>query len=192
MGEKEIALKSIRASLVFLFGFTSLLWALELGNVATGGWLDRVGSLHPRTAAGLWQIFTSPFLHANFLHLFSNTLGLLMVGSLTLLEGAFFEVSVCSIVVGGLGVWLFAAPHTAELGFSGVLFGMMGFLMTRGLFDRSLRPVLMSLLALFWFGGSMTMGLMPHTGISWAGHFWGFLGGILAARILSGNKARIH
>ena len=181
-------MKSFRSKILFLVLFTALLWALELMNVVSGGLLDRLGALHPRTLPGLWQIFTAPFLHANFHHLFSNTLGLLMVGSLTLLEGAFMEVTAISIVVGGLGVWLFGAPHSAELGFSGVLFGMMGFLMARGLFSRRARPILISLLALFWFGGSLQLGLIPHNGISWAGHFWGFVGGVVTARVLSRRR----
>jgi len=168
--------------IVFLIGFIVALWCIEAVDLFSGHLLDQYGALQPRSAVGLGQIFTSPFLHGGFGHLLSNSLALIPLGGLMLLEGAFLPVALIAIVIGGLGTWLFAS--SASLGFSGVLFGFMGYLMTRGFYNRKPLSIVLSVLAMSWFGGSMLWGLIPHGNISWAGHFWGLMGGIAAARFL--------
>lgn len=171
-----------KSRMLLLFLFIGSLWLIEAVDLMSGHALDHYGALQPRTSIGLAQIFSSPFLHGDFWHLFSNTLALIPLGILMVLEGGFLPVALLAMVIGGLGTWLFSSATT--LGFSGVLFGFMGYLMARGFYQRKPLSIVLSLLTLSWFGGSALWGLIPHGNVSWAGHFWGLVGGILAARFL--------
>ncbi len=172
--------KKLTSTFAVMAGIIGVLWCLELADMFTGHRLDQMAALQPRSLQGLGQIFTSPWLHGGLGHLFSNTLGFLPLGTLMLIEGAFWPVLLLTMILGGLGTWLFAAQ--ASIGFSGILFGFMGYLMTRGFHQRNLKSIALSLLAISWFGGGLLWGLVPQAHISWAGHFWGFVGGAIAAR----------
>lgn len=176
----------LQSKIFIIVAFVALFWGLEGVDFVTHHQLDQWGALHPRTQIGLAQIFTSPFLHGGWGHLASNTLGFIPLSALVLLQGGFWSVMLISMIVGGLGTWLFSV-HPA-LGFSGVLFGFMGFLLTRGLITRKPLALVISLLSFSWFSGSLWIGLIPQAGISWAGHFWGFVGGVVAARFVKIDK----
>ena len=55
----------------------------------------------------------------------------------------------------------------------------------RGIHERSAKSILLSLTVTFFFGG-MLWGVLPSVGpgISWEGHLFGFLGGLLVSRLL--------
>jgi membrane associated rhomboid family serine protease len=95
-------------------------------------------------------------------------------------------VTIISVVVGGLGVWLFGGRGTVHIGASGVVFGYLGFLLLRGYFERSAGSILFSLMIFVLYGG-LVWGILPwqQRGISWEAHLFGFLGGVLAARLLA-------
>ena len=61
-------------------------WALEILDFVLFGSLDQFG-IRPRSTAGIWGIAMSPFLHAGFGHLASNTLPFLALGGTVLLGG---------------------------------------------------------------------------------------------------------
>jgi len=175
-------MKTLKSKVVFLVGIVALLWGLELANVLSGGQIDHYGALYPRTEIGLAQILSAPFLHLNWTHLIGNTMALIPLGVLMLVQRAFLPVMLISIVLGGLGTWAFASGPS--LGFSGVLFGFMGFLLARGIYTRKPLAIIISLITFSYFSGIAWAGLIPQTGISWAGHFWGFVGGLVAAKQL--------
>jgi membrane associated rhomboid family serine protease len=93
-------------------------------------------------------------------------------------------------LVGGLGTWLFGADGSLHVGASGVVFGFAAYLVARGLFDRRLHYLVIGLLVAVVYGGTLLSGLLPSPGISWQGHLFGALGGILAARILARPRRR--
>jgi membrane associated rhomboid family serine protease len=90
--------------------------------------------------------------------------------------------------VGGLGVWVFAAPTSVHIGASILIFGYLGFLLLRGYFQRNLPSIAISLLALFLYGGTLVSIFPTQQGISWQGHLFGFLGGVLAAKLIATEK----
>jgi membrane associated rhomboid family serine protease len=169
----------------------AIMWGLELIDfVLPGNPLDAFG-IRPRTLSGLPGILFAPFLHGGFAHLIGNTIPLLVLGFLSMARraGDFADVFAISMFVGGLGTWLFGMPNTIHIGASGVVFGLFGFLLSRGIFERSIGAVLMSLVAAFLYGG-MLWSLIPlRYGISWSGHLFGFIGGMLAARALAGRRS---
>ena len=147
--------------------------------------LNRWG-VRPRDVGRLWMIPFSPFLHGDWQHLEGNTLGFLIFGGLILLRDPtdFAVVSWVTLLTSGLGIWLFGKTMSTHVGASGVIFGYFGFLLMRGYFDNSLSSTLLTGLV-FFFYGRLLWGILPlEERVSWEGHLFGFLGGVLAARHL--------
>ena len=178
--------RDIKRNAATLVGLTALLWLVQLVNVTVfHGSLIRWG-IQPRSVQGLPGILVHPFLHAGWQHLISNTIGLLMLGGMVMLREPrdFWMVSGLSLVIGGIGIWLFgrSGPH---IGASGVVFGYFGYLLLTGWFDRRVGPIVLSILT-FLLWGRLLFGLSPfQVGISWEGHLCGLAGGILGAWLRS-------
>jgi membrane associated rhomboid family serine protease len=146
--------------------------------------------IYPRTLSGLPGIISAPFLHAGFGHLLGNTVPFVVLGLVIATAGArrVIEVTVIVIVVAGLGTWLTAGGGTDTVGASGVVFGYAGFLIARGFFTRNIGALMIGVVVALLFGGALAADLVPQGGISWQDHLFGGLGGILAARLLSGAR----
>ena len=170
-----------------LGGFVALLWLIQIVNsLIFHGGLVGLG-IQPRSFAGLWGIFFAPFIHANFAHLIANTIPLAVLGWLVMLRQKrdLITVSVLSALVGGLGTWLIAPALTTTIGASILIFGYLGYLLFRGIFERRFWPIIGSVVTFFLYGGALS-GIVPGTvGVSWQGHLFGLLGGIIAARLLT-------
>jgi len=170
---------------VILFGAVALAWGLEILDTILLGFLDRFG-IQPRSVSGLPGIVTSPFLHLGFGHLISNTLPFLVLGGIVLIGGrkVFFTATLFIIAVGGMALWTLGPAATNHVGASGLIFGYLGFLLARGIVERSGFWIIVSVVTLVLYGG-MLSGLLPgQKGISWQGHLFGFVAGILAARVM--------
>lgn len=176
----------IRAQARVLGGFVGLLWAIHIVNaVLFRGGLAALG-IHPRTLQGLAGIFFAPFLHGSFAHLSANTVPLVVLGALVMQRRKrdLLAVSVVSALVGGLGIWLIGGAASVHIGASILVFGYLGYLLLRGVFERRFWPIVGSIAVFFLYGGALWGVLPGQAGISWQGHLFGFLGGVLAARLL--------
>ena len=173
-----------------LGGFVALMWIIEIvDSFLLGGRLNAYG-VRPRSMVGLRGILFMPFLHANFAHLAANTLPFITFGWLIMLRETsdFFLVSAVTMLVSGVGVWLTGSPYSVHIGASGLIFGYFGFLLLRGFFERSLMSIALSLFVGFLYGG-LIWGVLPsQPGVSWQGHLFGFIGGVLAAQLLGRRK----
>lgn len=173
-----------------LLGALVLLWVIEIVDcLVLGSALDKWGTT-PRTLWGLVGIPITPLLHGGFGHLAANSVPLFVLGLIIGLRGLRTLVETTAIVtlVGGAGVWLFARKVT-HIGASGVIFGYFGYLIARGFFDKSVRSLLVGVGVLILYGG-LFWGVLPQSdGVSWEGHLFGLLAGILAAKICSGRPA---
>ncbi len=179
--------KKLKTQVVILGGFVAFIWLLEVvDQFLFHGSLDNFG-VWPRTAVGLWGILLAPVLHAGFGHVMANTVPFVVLGWFVMVRRLrdFFVVSIMTVIVSGLGIWLIAPANTVHLGASGLIFGYFGYLLLRGYFEHSLVSILWSILVLFLYGG-MIWGVLPQQiGISWQSHLFGFIGGGLAAYWLS-------
>ncbi len=175
-----------RSQVFILSCFVALMWATECVNFFLGGRLNQFGIL-PREVIGLRGIVFAPFLHADFAHLIANTIPFICLGWVVLLRGTnnFFTVTLIVMLIGGLGTWLISSAGTVHIGASGVVFGYLGFLMSRGYFERSLVSIVLSIVVGFFYGGYLWGVLPGRMGISWQGHLFGFMGGVLAARYVA-------
>ncbi|MFJ2113681.1 MULTISPECIES: rhomboid family intramembrane serine protease [unclassified Streptomyces] len=164
-----------------MIGWVALLWLLEAVNSATGS-LAAYG-LSPRDVGELRDVVPMSFLHHGFDHLASNSVPLLVLGFLAALTGLrrFAAVVFTIMVVGGLGVWLTAADHTVTAGASGVVFGLLGYLLVRGFVDRNAVDIITGLLVLVFYGSALWGVLPTNSAVSWQGHLFGLIGGVLAA-----------
>ncbi len=169
-------------------GMIGTLGAIEVVNSAMGHSLNAF-ALHPRTLEGLGEIVTAPLLHANMSHFVNNAIGIGMVGGMIALQSPkkFAEVTALSALASGLGVWL--TSPAPVVGASGVVYGYMGYAMTRGFFDRKPVSLAMAAASIALFAGSLT-GMLPGVpGVSWQAHLFGFAGGVLAAKYLPHDDA---
>ena len=182
--------RSMRSQLLILGGFVLLIWLVEIANwLIFKGTLDQLG-VQPRSLIGLRGVLLMPFLHGGVGHLIANTIPFLVLGALIMLGGvsSFFTVSAVIILVSGVGVWLLGSADSVHLGASGLVFGFFGFLVTRAYFERSPGSILLALIAIIFYGG-IIWGILPlQTGVSWLAHLFGFIGGVLAAYLLSKRR----
>ncbi|MDJ0703265.1 MAG: rhomboid family intramembrane serine protease [Leptolyngbyaceae cyanobacterium MO_188.B28] len=178
--------KELKTQILILGAFVAILGTLELiDQLLFAGELNRYG-IRPRTLAGLKGILFAPFLHGDFEHLIANIIPLITLGWFVMLReiSDFFIVTSVSMVVGGLGTWLIGQPGSVHIGASSLVFGYLGFLLLRGYFEGSFTAMALSAAAFTLYGGTI-IGMFPNQpGISWQGHLFGFIGGILAARLL--------
>ena len=122
-----------------LAAFVALLWAVQAFNWIIGYGLNPAFGLIPRHVSGLDGVIAMPLLHGSFAHLMANTLPLLVMGGLLVATTTRALLSVNAVVngLGGALVWPFGSS-AIHIGASGLVFGWFGFLVVRGLVDRSL------------------------------------------------------
>jgi membrane associated rhomboid family serine protease len=172
-----------------ILSFTAVLWVVEFYDQLTGQRLDADGIV-PRTTDGLEGILWAPLLHGGWAHLIANTLPFLVFGFLVLANGFGRFVLVTAVVwlLGGLGVWLVAPDRTVTVGMSGVIFGWLTYLLVRGFFARSGTQILLAV-AVFLLWGGILLGVLPgQEGVSWQGHLFGALAGVLAAWLVAPRR----
>jgi membrane associated rhomboid family serine protease len=174
-----------REGFQLLAAIVALMWVVQVVNAADSYRLDQDG-IYARNVGHLWGIFTAPFLHAGWQHLLSNTVPLVFMGLIIALRGAarLAAVTLIVIVLGGLGTWLIAPAGSDTVGASGVVFGYATYLLTRGLFDRSLLELLTGAVVGAIWGTVLLASLVPQGHVSWQGHLSGAVAGVVAAWLL--------
>ena len=160
------------------------IWLVWLCGALLGWPLDDLG-IRPRQLSGLVGILSAPLVHGSLAHLVSNTLPLVVLGSLTLYSyPRAFRYALPLIWIGaGCGVWLFARPY-AHIGISGIIHGLMFFLFFMGLLRRDRQAISMALIVFFLYGGMVLTILPRELEISWEYHLFGALFGVMAAILL--------
>lgn len=165
----------------------AIMWVSEiLDQVLLDQRLDQYG-IEPRETDGILGIVASPFLHGDFGHLIANSIPFAVMGALIAL-GGLVRVAMVTLIVGavaGVGTWLTAPDNTIHIGASGLVFGFGSYLLARAFFERKLVHLATAAVVVVFYGGALIGGLLPEEGISWQGHLFGFIGGIVAARALA-------
>jgi membrane associated rhomboid family serine protease len=180
----------VAATLTMLV-FTALLYVSETIDQITPVNLDNEG-IRPWSLDGLVGILWAPLLHGGWGHLIANTLPFLVLGFLAMAGGIrqFAVVTAVIWLLGGLGVWLTGGLTMVHIGASGLIFGWLAFLLVRGFFARSGRQIALAAV-LFFFWGGLLWGVLPiQAGVSWQGHLFGALAGVLAAWLVAGADRR--
>jgi membrane associated rhomboid family serine protease len=159
------------------------MWIMFIATWLTHGALLSLGII-PRSLIGLRGIFFAPLLHGSLAHIIANSVPFAILGWLVMLRDArhFTYVTFASMIASGGLAWLIGASGSIHVGASGIVFGYLGFLIFAGWYARSLGSIVLSILAVFFWGG-LIFGVLPgHAGISWQAHLGGFIGGVYSAR----------
>nr|NLI50120.1 rhomboid family intramembrane serine protease [Propionibacterium sp.] len=169
----------------------AFLWALELVDTVTGSALEQFG-VSPRDPAELPQIYTAPLLHDDWGHLIGNSAPFFLLGTVILLSSLkrWVVSTFTAVTASGATVWLLSPPDSVTIGASGLVFGWLTYLLSRGLFSRDARQILLAV-AVFAVYGGILWGVLPTSAhVSWQGHLGGAAGGVLAAWLLHRTAER--
>ena len=145
--------------------------------------------IYPRTEMGLIGIITAPLVHGNIIHLVSNTLPFLILG--TTLYYFYDRISrnvflQCYFIPGVL-VWLFARS-SYHVGASGLIYALASFLIFLGLFRKDTRSILISIIIITFYW-TLIYGILPENPkVSWESHVFGGLVGVGSAYLASKKK----
>jgi len=174
--------KKLLLSMIIPGIFIFFMWLVKIIEVLFDIDLSRFG-LYPLNAKGLSGIFLSPFIHADFTHLFNNSipLFLLSIALFYFYSEVALKVFIWTYFLTGLLVW-FAGREAWHIGASGLVYGLASFLFFSGIIRRYFRLIALSLLIVFLYG-SMVWGLFPgvYKNVSWESHMLGFFSGVLLA-----------
>lgn len=169
--------RAVRWPLIFLL----VLWAIQIFAI-DDVFLGISRGILPRHWSGLPGILTAPFLHADFDHLTSNSLPILIIGAALFHFYRDIAWQVISLIwlLTGFWVWLMARP-VLHIGASGLIYGGVVFLFFSGIFRKDIRLMAISFLVVFLYG-SLAWGILPLVpDQSWESHLSGSIAGVFSA-----------
>ena len=164
------------------FAAVAVLWLVYFLNLILE--IDlRLYGIMPRHVDGLSGILAAPFLHVDIQHLTANSgvLFILLAVSLSYSRAQTLKAVSIMVLLGGGMVWLLGMGGTIHIGASGIIFGLIGYLMCLGFFRRNWKAVMISVAISLLYGGALYSLLIYIPGISWSGHLFGFISGVVAA-----------
>lgn len=161
------------------------MWAVEVTDTVSLDNELQTNGIQPRLRGGLDGIAWAPFLHSDYGHVASNTVPFLALGGLVAARGMRYWawVTAAAMLIGGGLTWLLGGDGN-HIGASGVVFGYFGAIVGAAVFERRARALGAALLALGFYS-SLIAGLVPQEFISWEGHLFGLVGGVVAAKVLA-------
>lgn len=138
--------------------------------------------IEPRTLEGLRGMLFSPFIHADWDHLLSNAVPMILLGSAAIYfyRNVAYYVFFLIWLFDALGVWCFGR-YSYHIGASGLIYGLASFLFISGLLRSNKALLALSLTVALLYGG-LVWGILPilkH--ISWEAHLFGLVSGMVLA-----------
>lgn len=158
-----------------------MFWAAFGADALTATDLRSFG-LRPRTLEGLLGIITYPLLHSGWRHITDNSVPafVLLLGMFSFYGRLTWRVLAWGWLMSGAWMWV-AARDGNHIGFSGIIYTLASFIFFSGVFRRHFRLMALSLTVVFLYG-SMVWGVLPiQPQVSWEGHLFGALAGVVLA-----------
>jgi len=180
---------NFRLALGLALAFVALIVGLQF-LAALGDGPVELG-VRPRTAIGLLGILFAPLLHADFAHVFSNAVPLVVIGTALLYLYPQSARAVLPAVYFGPGaaVWL-AGRDSMHLGASGLVYGMFAYVLAAGLLRRDRRALAAALMVVLLYG-TLVWGVLPiQPRMSWETHLAAAVIGLALAFALRGRDVR--
>ncbi|MCS6968637.1 MAG: rhomboid family intramembrane serine protease [Cytophagales bacterium] len=172
-------------SLLISILLTAPIWIVGWVQLSNDFNWARLG-VFPRTLSGMIGIVTTPLIHGDWLHLFSNLFPLIMLIATILMFYPRESWSVLLMAYLGANSLLWLLGRSAyHIGASGQVYALLFFLFFCGLF-RGDRPSLAIAAGIFILYGGTIEGIFPQpesSSVSWESHLLGALTGIVAAWI---------
>jgi membrane associated rhomboid family serine protease len=174
--------------------FAAALWLVFIADWLLPGDFNRWGIV-PRTFDGIWGILFSLFLHADLGHLVSNFIPLMILLAMLLFtqRGGWWIV-LQIVLLGGFLLWIFGRP-AMHVGASGLIYGLIAYLMIAGFRQGRFGPALAALVVGFLYGGTLLSGVLPTVGehVSWDGHLTSAIaGGLLGYFSVAKNSTALN
>jgi membrane associated rhomboid family serine protease len=181
---------SVRQELHGILLFVGTIWAVFVVTRVFPALDLKSYGVQPRTAVGLVGIVAAPLLHDDWHHIIGNTMPLFVL--LALLAGSkarSWEIVIDVALLGGGLLWVFGRP-ACHIGASGLIFGLIAFLILSGILEKRLVPLLVAVFVGFLYGGTLISGVLPRIGshVSWDGHLCGAVAGGIVAYVLTRPK----
>lgn len=179
--KKDLELKKLYYSFLPGIGFVTVLWFIKVLELIFDTHLHRMG-IFPRQTEGLIGIATSPLIHADLEHLYSNSFPLIILSAGIIYFYPKISFKVFSWIYFATGIWVWAfARESYHIGASGLIYGFASFLFFSGLFRKNRQLIAISLLVIFLYGG-LVWGVFPiNPRVSHETHLLGAIMGLIVA-----------
>lgn len=174
-------LGTIRVNTPFALSVIIVLWAAQIINKLLYYRLNYLG-IWPRHLMGVPGIFLSPFLHDNFNHLFFNSIPLFVMICLVISNGysTWLCVTLTIVLLSGVLIWLLGR-RAIHIGASSLVMGYWSYLLVNAYRHPSIGSFILAIICLYYFGGLFYSLFSVDKKVSWEGHLFGFIAGIIAA-----------
>lgn len=179
----------LRKSIYATLSFVSLIWLVKIIEYSFDLDFSQLGIL-PRTLEGSIGIITAPLVHGDVFHLLSNTFPILVlgVGLFYFYDKIALPVIILIYLITGFWVWI-AARDAYHVGASGLVYGLLSFLLLSGFLRKDGRTLAISFIVLFLYGTTLFAGVFPsQPGVSWESHLMGAVAGIFCAIYFKSSK----
>lgn len=170
-------------------GSLALMWLVEILDTFVLDDRLQTHGIEPRQLDGLEGVLLAPVLHDGWTHIISNSVPFLVLGALVMTYGLrrWFLATAVIVVGAGLATWLLARSGI-HIGASILVFGYFGFLLGMAWFERSIRSIGIAVVVAVVYG-SLIWGVLPSdSGVSWEGHLFGVIAGVVAAGVVARRK----
>lgn len=135
--------------------------------------------IRPRSFQGLIGIPLVVFLHGGLNHLLSNIVPIFVLSLLLRSYGPryFLRVTMWLILLSGLLTWVIS-PSGLIVGASGLVFAYFSYLIAKAIRDKTVLTIIIAMVVILIYGSLFFSLASVQQGISWTGHFSGFVSGI--------------
>lgn len=139
----------------------------------------------PRTRHGLIGIIFCPLLHKDFNHLFFNSIPLVILSDFILMQGLdyFLDVTLFITLLSGFLIWCFGKKGI-HIGASALISGYWSFLMYASYVHFTVTSVILGAICIYYFAPILFSALPGNKGVSWEGHLFGLIAGVIAQKFL--------
>lgn len=180
----SLAFTVFKVNMPTVLSLLGLLWGIHIINWILGYRLNIFG-IYPRHPWGFIGIFTSPFLHGHFNHLFFNSIPFVILASFVMLNGfpQFLMISAIIIILSGLGIWIFGRK-CIHIGASSLIMGYLGYCLVNSYYHSSVVSIGVALVCLYYFAGLLFSIFPSDVKVSWEGHLFGLIAGIATVYLM--------
>jgi len=183
----RIEKKKVIYALFFPVIFIIILWLILLVKSFWDAEWNHLG-IYPGKLDGIWGIITSPLIHADAKHLFSNSVPLLILSwcLFYFYKDLGYLVFPILWILSGIFTWSLGRDSW-HIGASGLTYSLSFFLFFSGIFRQYIPLMAVSMVVVFLYG-STVWSMFPvaeivDPSISWEGHLSGAISGFLSAFI---------
>ena len=146
-------------------------------------------AISPSNTDRILNIFTFPFIHADFSHLLNNTYPIIILGGI--ISSVYKEISnsvfFLSYILSGIIFW-FLGDSTPVIGASGIVYALGSFILVSGFIKKQPRLAMLSFLVIFLnFFNLWGIIEIEQDNISQTAHLSGAIAGLIIA-VLFRNK----